>query len=45
MIGAALDGIDRELPCPTPLNNVNVYHLTAAGTFTNGRFGIAWFSG
>ena len=29
MIGAALDGIDRELPCPTPLNNVNVYHLTA----------------
>jgi glutamine synthetase len=29
MIGAALDGIDRKLPCPRPLNNVNVYHLTA----------------
>lgn len=29
MIGAALDGIDRKLTCPKPLNNVNVYHLTA----------------
>ena len=29
MLAAALDGIDRELPCPAPLNNVNVYHLTA----------------
>lgn len=28
MLGAALDGIDRELACPAPLNNVNVYHLT-----------------
>ena len=28
MIGAALDGIDNQIPCPTPLNNVNVYHLT-----------------
>lgn len=28
MLAAALDGIDRQLPCPAPLNNVNVYHLT-----------------
>ncbi len=28
MIAAALDGIDNQLPCPKPLNNVNVYHLT-----------------
>lgn len=29
MLAAALDGIDHKLPCPAPLNNVNVYHLTA----------------
>jgi glutamine synthetase len=28
MLGAALDGIDNQIPCPEPLNNVNVYHLT-----------------
>ncbi|HNT23005.1 MAG TPA: type I glutamate--ammonia ligase [Anaerolineales bacterium] len=28
MLGAALDGIDRKLECPKPLNNINVYHLT-----------------
>jgi glutamine synthetase len=28
MLAAALDGIDNGLPCPAPLNNVNVYHLT-----------------
>ena len=28
MLAAALDGIDRQLPLPPPLNNVNVYHLT-----------------
>ena len=28
MLAAALDGIDRQLPCPEPLNNVNVYHMT-----------------
>jgi len=28
-LAAALDGIDRQLPVPKPLNNVNVYHLTA----------------
>ena len=28
MLAAALDGIDNHLPCPRPLNNVNVYHLT-----------------
>jgi len=28
MLAAALDGIDNKLACPTPLNNVNVYHLT-----------------
>ncbi len=30
MIAAALDGIDNKLTPPKPLNNVNVYHLTAA---------------
>lgn len=30
MLAAALDGINNALPCPKPLNNVNVYHLTAA---------------
>jgi glutamine synthetase len=29
MLAAALDGIDNKLPCPRPLNNVNVYHLTS----------------
>jgi len=29
MLAASLDGIDNNLPCPEPLNNVNVYHLTA----------------
>jgi glutamine synthetase len=28
MLAAALDGIDRGLTPPEPLNNVNVYHLT-----------------
>lgn len=28
MLAAALDGIDKQLPVPEPLNNVNVYHLT-----------------
>jgi glutamine synthetase len=28
MLAAALDGIDNQLPCPPPLNNLNVYHLT-----------------
>jgi glutamine synthetase len=28
MLAAALDGIDKNLPAPEPLNNVNVYHLT-----------------
>ena len=28
MLASALDGIDNHLPCPAPLNNVNVYHLT-----------------
>lgn len=29
MLAAALDGIDGEIPSPKPLNNVNVYQLTA----------------
>lgn len=29
MLAAALDGIDNNLQPPKPLNNVNVYHLTA----------------
>jgi glutamine synthetase len=28
MLAAGLDGIDRKLPVPKPLNNVNIYHLT-----------------
>ena len=28
ILGAALDGIDRGLTPPKPLNNINVYHLT-----------------
>jgi glutamine synthetase len=28
MLAAALDGIDNQLPCQGPLNNINVYHLT-----------------
>ena len=28
MLAAGLDGIDNQINCPTPLNNVNVYHLT-----------------
>ena len=28
MLAAALDGIDNQIGCPAPLNNVNVYHLT-----------------
>jgi glutamine synthetase len=28
MLAAALDGIDNQIPCPEPLNNINVYHLT-----------------
>lgn len=28
MLAAALDGIDNELLCPEPLNNLNVYTLT-----------------
>jgi glutamine synthetase len=28
MLAAGLDGIDNELPCPEPLNNVNIWHLT-----------------
>jgi len=29
MLAAALHGIDHKLTCPEPLNNLNVYHLTA----------------
>lgn len=28
MLAAGLDGIDSDLPCPQPLNNLNVYELT-----------------
>ncbi len=30
MLAAALEGIDKKLPVPKPLNNVNIYHLTEA---------------
>lgn len=29
MLAAALDGIDNDLPCPDPMNNVNVYKLSS----------------
>jgi glutamine synthetase len=29
MLAAAMDGIDRKLECPKPLNHVNVYELNA----------------
>jgi glutamine synthetase len=28
MLAAALDGIENELSCPAPLNNLNVYQLS-----------------
>jgi glutamine synthetase len=28
MLATALDGIEKKLPVPKPLNNVNIYHLT-----------------
>jgi glutamine synthetase len=30
MLAAALDGIDRNLAAPKPLNNINLYHLNRA---------------
>ncbi len=29
MIAAAVDGIDNNVPCPSPMNNVNLYELSA----------------
>ena len=29
MLAAALDGIDKKLEAPKPLNNINLYHLDA----------------
>jgi glutamine synthetase len=42
MLAAALDGIDRELQPPTPLNNINVYHLDEA---ERSQLGIASLPG
>jgi glutamine synthetase len=28
MLAAGLDGIERDLACPKPLNSINIYHLT-----------------
>lgn len=28
MLAAALDGIEKNLPCPPPMNAVNIYHLS-----------------
>lgn len=30
MLAAGLDGIDRELDCPAPLNNVNIWEMSGA---------------
>jgi glutamine synthetase len=29
MLAAGLDGIENQLPCPDPLNEINVYNMTA----------------
>jgi glutamine synthetase len=29
MLAAGLDGIDRKLQCPEPVNNVNIYEMSA----------------
>jgi glutamine synthetase len=29
MLAAGLDGIDRELDCPPPVNNLNIYEMSA----------------
>lgn len=42
MLAAALDGIDNKTPCPDPLHNINVYHLTAED---RERLGIAELPG
>jgi glutamine synthetase len=42
MLAAALDGIDCSIPCPEPLHNVNVYHLTEED---RERLGIAELPG
>ncbi len=36
MLAAALDGIDRGLACPPPMNSVNIYHLTDEERATRG---------
>jgi glutamine synthetase len=36
MLAAALDGIDKKMGCPKPLNNLNVYHLTVEERQTMG---------
>ncbi len=28
MLAAGLDGIENELPCPSPLNNLNIWNLS-----------------
>jgi glutamine synthetase len=30
MLAAGLDGIERELECPSPVNNLNIYELSNA---------------
>jgi glutamine synthetase len=35
MLAAAMDGIERGLECPAPLNNVNVYHMTPEERLAN----------
>lgn len=30
MLAAGLDGVENQLSCPSPLNNVNIWNLTAA---------------
>ncbi|MCJ7569974.1 MAG: type I glutamate--ammonia ligase [Anaerolineales bacterium] len=36
MLAAGLDGIDRDLPCPPPVNNLNIYEMDEGELQKNG---------
>jgi glutamine synthetase len=42
MVAAALDGIEKDIVCPDPLNDINVYDLSGA---ERKKFGIAELPG
>ncbi|MCK7480912.1 MAG: hypothetical protein M0C28_29655 [Candidatus Moduliflexus flocculans] len=45
MLAAALDGIDKKMTPPKPLNNINLYHLDAKDAQENGRRRTARLAG